>query len=228
MIVLTVLTLTICLKAQDSKLIIVKAGTWIFNYFPEEERYRYPDFAEGQVQFKDGNVSTGWFNYNFLTGEMEYIQLPDTLFIVNRRKISLIAIEQDTFYYHNGYLELIYDSPVKVGLKQYFRLREVLKKGAFGTTARGVSIDTYIRVPRGNSAVWIQNEDLVYQKTQKYYFSTPNNDFIRFSRKNVMLSFPKRKDIIKEYLKSKIVDFSSADDLIRLADFLCSILPPAV
>lgn len=224
LIITQVLFLNICLSAQDTRVITVKAGTAVIEYFPVQVRYRYPDFLAGQVQFNDGNVNAGRFNYNFLSGEMEFIQSPDTLSIDNKKEIKFITVAQDIFYYNNGYLELIYGGLVKVGLMQFFRLKDVVKKGAFGQTTRGVSIDTYYLEARGDFHWWIPNEDLVFQKTQKYYFAPPESVFVQFNRKNVLQSFSQDEIKIKKYLKSNKVNFNSADDLLRLAEFLSSLL----
>jgi hypothetical protein len=74
--------------AQEDNSIIVRAGTKLIDYFPVKERYRYPDFKDGQLMFKDGKSSPGRFNYNILLGEMEFLQSRDTLAIINK-KISV-------------------------------------------------------------------------------------------------------------------------------------------
>lgn len=222
LIITPVLFSNICLSAQDNKVITVKAGTAVIEYFPVQVRYRYPDFLAGQVQFNNGNVSTGRFNYNFLSGEMEFIQAPDTLSIDNKKEISFITVEHDIYYYSNGYLELIYGGPVKVGLLQFFRLKDVVKKGAFGQPTRGVSLESYNLEARGDFHWWVPSEDLVFQKTQKYYFSPPESGFVQFSRKNVLQSFSQDEIKIKKYLKSNKVNFNSAGDLLGLAEYLSS------
>lgn len=224
LIIIPVLFLNICLSAQDSNVITVKAGTPVRDYFPVQVRYRYLDFPEGQVQFNNGNVIAGRFNYNFLSGEMEFIQSADTLSIDNKKDISFITVGQDIFYYSNGYLELIFDGLVKVGLLQFFRLKEVVKKGAFGNTTRGASLDSYNLDARGDFHWWVPGEDLVFQKTQKYYFTTPESSFIQLTRTNILQRFPRDKESIKKYLKSNKVNFNSAADLLKLAEFLSSLL----
>jgi hypothetical protein len=215
--------LNICLFAQDNTLITVKAGTRILDYFPVKERYRYPDFSDGQLMFKNGKVSSGRFNYNFLSGEMEFLQSRDTLSIINKKDISLVAVAQDTFFFNNGYIELIFGGPVKVGLMKNFRLKEIQRKGAFGTTNRNSSLDAYNSVSlTGNFYQLIPNEDWVFQKTEKYYFSTSAKGFVQFNKKNVMEAFPQKEDAIKNYLKSNKIDFDSGKDLLKLADYLGS------
>lgn len=224
-IICSIFLLNICLFAQENNLITVKAGTKILDYFPVKVRYRYPDFSDGQLMFKNGKVNSGRFNYNFLSGEMEFLQSRDTLSIINKKDISFIVIAQDTFFYNNGYIELILGGPVKVGLMKNIKLKEIQRKGAFGTTNRSSSIDTYNSMSlTGNFYQLIPNEDWVFQKTEMYYFSTSARSFVQFNKKNVIEAFPQKEDVIKGYLKSNKTDFDSRKDLFKLADYLGGIL----
>jgi hypothetical protein len=175
--------------------------------------------------FNNGNINSGRFNYNILSGEMEFIQLRDTLSINNKKDISLIAVAQDTFFYDNGYIEMILGGPVKVGYMQKFKLKEIQKKGAMGTINRSSSIDTYNSISfTGNFYQLIPNEDWVFQKKELYYFSTTARGFIQFNKKNVIKAFQQKEDAVKDYLKSNKIDFDSRKDLFKLADYLGGIL----
>jgi hypothetical protein len=197
----------------------------VLDYFPVKERYRYPDFSDGQLVFKNGKTYSGRFNYNILLGEMEFLQSRDTLSIINKKDISFIVVARDTFFYDNGYIELISGGPVKVGLMQNIKLKEIQRKGAFGMTNRNSSIDAYNSMSlMGNFYELIPNEDWVFQKTEKYYFSASAYGFVQFNKKNVIEAFPQKEDAVKAYLKSNRVDFDSRKDLFRLADYLRGVL----
>lgn len=155
------------LSGQINQLITVKAGSRVADYFPIEERYRYPDFIPGKLIYKNGNLSSARFNYNLLLGEIEFIQIRDTLMIINKKDISAILIAQDTFYYDNGYIELLSGGKIKVGLQQNIKLKDIVRKGAMGTANRSVAIDAYNSMPHDNNLYHIvPNEDWVFQKTQ--------------------------------------------------------------
>ena len=211
------------LSGQNDKPVTVYAGTPVLKYFPLEERYRYPDFRDGQIKYKNGSVSKSRFNYNFLKGEIDFIQLSDTLSLVTRKEMSFLTIGSDTFYFDNGYIEQISGGSFKVGVKQFIKLKDVLKKGAFGTTNRNSAIESYKPVTRGIFYDWVPNEDCVFQMEREYYFSKSGSDFVLFTRKNTLEMFPGHEDKIKDYLKSTKVNFSSVDDLLRLAEYLRSL-----
>jgi len=214
------LTLSDAMTAQGYNIVVVKAGTKVIDYFPFRDRYRYPDFIPGQVVFKSGKSSTMKFNYNLLFNEIEFVQAAETLSISRKKDLRYVAA-QDTFYYDNGFIEIISGGQMKVGLKQYYKIRDVLKSGAYGTTVRSGSADTYSSITaNGLTYGLIPNEDIEVQKMIEYYLYTPSGGYTPFVKKNILQLFPEKSNEIKAYLKTSKVDFDSRDDLLRFADFL--------
>ena len=221
-LIYSVLLLNISLSAQYNKPVTIKSGTKIVDYFTVQDRYSYPAFLPGQVFFKNGTVNEGMLNYGYLTGEMEFLQDRDTLALTRKKDIRFVVVAQDTFYYDNGYIKQLSGGPVKVGLKENYVIKDVVKIGAYGMPARNSSIDSYTKVASSNiSYDLVPNEDIVLQKISQYFINTPSlSGYMPFTKKNVIQLFPQREDEIKAYLKSNKVNFETGKDLIRLADFL--------
>jgi hypothetical protein len=208
------------LNAQNFKVVRIKAGTRAVDYFPLKDRYRYKDFIPGKVVFKSGKTNDLKLNYNFLFGEIEFIQSTDTLYISKKKDIRYV-VAQDTFFFDGGYIEYISRGPVKVGLRQYVKLKEVLEEGAFGTTNRASSVDTYSSMSsNGISYDLVPLQDIEVQMTVEFYLRNPNGGFIMFNKKNVLQLYPEHTDKIKAFIKSNKVDFESRNDLLDFADFL--------
>jgi hypothetical protein len=223
-LLIPLLILNISLSAQKNELITVKAGNPIMDYFPFQERYRYPEFVQGKVYFNNGTVNSTRLNYNFLTAEMEFIQSRDTLSIYRKKDIVQVVIAKDTFFFDNGYIEQISGGGIKVGLKQYIKLKEVLKKDSYGTSSSGGASTSYGSLPaNGKLYKLTANEDMVFQKVREYYLSTPASGFVSFRKKTIMQLFPKHEDEIKTFLKSNDVDFDSGEDLIKLSRFVAGL-----
>jgi hypothetical protein len=220
-IICAILFINSCLAAQKSESITVKAGTRIIDYFPVAERYRYPNFTDGKVISKYGKIIPGKLNYNLLSGEMQFIQLADTLSLSNTKDLKSVVVSQDTFYYHNGYMELIRYGKFKVFSKQSIEIKDIQKEGAFGTINRSAASESYgYMLTDGNSVNLVVREDIVLQKTTDYFYSTPENEFVRFNKKNIINILPGKEDVIKKYLKSNKINFESREDILRLADFV--------
>ena len=66
------------LFAQDSLTIFIAADRPIEEVLTPKKIYKYAEFVPGKIFFRDGNFAEGKFNYNYLNGEIEFIQ-KDTL-----------------------------------------------------------------------------------------------------------------------------------------------------
>ncbi len=206
--------------AQDGKKVIVKAGTSVVDYFSGADRYRYPSFVEANVLFRNGRVNKLKLNYDILFGEMVFIQDHDTLAIIKKKEIRYVALP-DTFYFNDGYIELIRSETPRVGVKNIVKLNDVLKKGAYGTTARAGAVDAYDRMDRqGNAFALIPDEDLELKTVSQYYIADALGNFIEFNKKNVLQLYPEKADGIKAFIKAGRISFDSRQDMIKLAEFL--------
>jgi hypothetical protein len=205
--------------------VTVKAGTKIIDYFPQRERYRYPAFIDGIAVFKGGTYTESRFNYNVLYGAMEFIQKGDTLAIANANQIKMVIIETDTFYFDNGYLEVLFSNgSCKLALKDYVKIVDTKKQAAYGMTSSTGSITSYSSISSSPGSFYklVVNDDLVVRKEKEYYLYTPENGFLLFKKSNLMQSFPGKEDEIKQYLKQNKVDFGRESDLMDLMKFLAS------
>lgn len=224
LLVVPAILLNLCLSAQKQELIVVKAGTKLLDYFTVKERYLYSGFTTGKILLKNGNYSVKKLNYNFIAGEIEFIEKSDTLSIANKRDIKLVNVAQDTFYYDKGYIEQIRSSYPKVGLKQFIELKEIQSKDSYGVASTGGSTTTYSSMPvDGSFYKLVANKDMVFKRTIQYYISTKDSGFQFFNRKNVLSLYGANEDKIRFYLKTRKVKFDSREDLLRLAEFLGSL-----
>lgn len=221
LIISSILLLGSGLSAQKNQTITVPAGTKVQDYFSSREIYRYPVFTDGIVFFKNGATAASKLNYNLLTGEMDYPQLKDTLSIANPTEIKFITIAGDTFYFDNGYLELLYSDRFSVLLKQCYKQLDVVHKDSYGSAGSNSATDSYSSMQAtGQTYKLVINQDRIYKKVSEYYLLTPAGTFILFTKKKVMQLFPQKKKTIDAYLKSNKVDFNSRENLIRLAEYL--------
>lgn len=213
-----------CLHAQDKETIIVKAGTSFLDYFTIAERYHYPDFQNGIILFKMESYAVRKLNYNYLIGEMEFLENSDTLTIRNSKDIKEVIIAQDTFYCDDGYILQIKSTYPKVGLREFIEFKSIIKKDTYGIASSGSSTLTLNALPsEGNYYKLKANQDMVYERTKQYYISTFSNAFVLFTKRNVFKLFSRNREEIKSYLKTNKVKFESGDELLKLADYLGSL-----
>ena len=220
---LIILSLILCLKpflpAQKNESITVSAGMRLKDCITLSDIYRYPDFINGKVIYKNDAFSKAKLNYNYLNGEIEFLQKKDTLSIANPKEIQFVSIASDTFYYDNGYLEMIRSGPVKVFVKRHFKQNEIQKKDSYGNSGSLAATTAFSSLHTGgNYYKLIINRDMVFEKISEYYLTVSKERFVPFNKKEIMKLFPQKKVVIQDYLKSNKVDFYSKDDLLKLAD----------
>lgn len=213
------------LIAQEYKSVTVKAGTSVKDYFPVSERYLYPNFTNGKVKFKNQIITPSKFNYNLLSGEMEFIQSKDTLFFPSKKEVDLIVVARDTFYYHDAYLQLIRSGSLSVFIRRSMDIKNILKQGAMGTVNRSAASESYDFVLTGHISIDLKPvDDMVLQRKDEYLYSTSADEFMHFNKKNIIRSRPGKENDIRNFLKSNTVDWESRDDLLKLADFVNNLL----
>ena len=221
----SVLLINCFLVAQEYKSVTVKAGTRLKDYFTISQRYLYPDFTQGKVIFNNRMTVPCLFNFNLISGEMEFIKSKDTLIITSKKEIDLIVVARDTFYYHDAYLQLISSGPVCVFLKRSIAVKNILKQGAMGTINRSAASESYNFAFSGQLSIDLKPvDDMVLQRTDEYLISRPGNDYMQYNKKNILKMVPGKEGEIKDFIKSIRVDFESRDDLLKLADFVNSLL----
>ena len=225
LIICSILLVNSCLFAQKNEKVIVKAGTRVIDNFPIADRYLYADFTAGKAIFSNDRIYPSVFNYNFVSGEMEFIKSNDTLIITDKRDLHLIVVAQDTFYYDGGYLQLIQNGQLKVYLKQIFGIKDILKKGAMGTVNRSAASESYdYWLTAGLSKDLVADIDVVFQKEELYFFSTTGKDYMRFNRKNITKILPGKADIVNNYITASKTDFESREDVLKLTDIVIKLL----
>lgn len=224
-IICAVLFLNCMLFAQQKDQVIVKAGTRVIDYFPVSDRYLYDGFTAGEAVFTNNRIYPSAFNFNLLTGEMEFIKSTDTLMITDKTDLLSIVVAQDTFYYGKGYQQIIQDGQFKVYVKRGIVIKDIRKKGAMGTVNRSAASESYdYLLANSLSNNLVADIDMVLEKEDAYYFSTDGKDFTRYTKTNVAKAVPGKKDVITSYINATKTDFKSKDDLLKLANIVNKIL----
>lgn len=211
----------ILLYGQDDQVIIVKKGTTLLDYVSPSDRYLYPEFKTGKVLFKTKVYIGIKLNYHYLNGEIEFLNNPDTLIIIDKKDLKSIIIAEDTFFYDNGYILLIKSGHPKIGLKESIEFKDYIKKDGIGSTSSAGSSTSYSSVSTGSGLHKLTADaDLIFRRTKTFYILMPNGEFDLYNKKNVCKMFSNDKEKIKLFLKSDNIKFDSEEDLIKLAEFL--------
>lgn len=213
------------LRAQETKVIRVKAGADARQVIPVAERYRYPVFQQGRITYYNGTSANTRLNYSILLGEMHFIDSKgDTLALANEQTIKQIVIQDHTFYYgaRAGFLEevAVYD-PYKLAIKQEMRIVSSERLGGYNQSTGVSAIRTYKSFAGVNGQVQrldIQG-DILLAKDSAYYLIDANELVFKADRSGFMKVFAKKKKEIDAYLKENELDMKKEKDIRQLLLF---------
>ncbi len=222
--VLLLFVLAYCCRsnAQDSS-IVIKAGTRFNESVSMRDLYQYPEFVYSKVFTKSGDSTSAKLNYNRLFDEMQFIDFKgDTLSIANGAMLRLIRINEDVFYYDNGYVRLIKDTNgIKLASKETLKVSGKTKIGAYDMANPTSAIDSYgALIDQRGVYKLVPREDILLAKKTEYYFGDKYNRFVWATRKNLLRQFSDQSGTLNAYLKENNVNLNSREDLEKLLRFL--------
>jgi hypothetical protein len=174
--------------------------------------YGLPSFEYGRVTFEKGHTPKEEIrmNYNIYFKQMDYISANgDTLQIKPSKELKLVTFK-DHLYYHDykiGYVELIYQSPVALGIQKVMSLQRYEEIG--GRRLYGGND------MRGTPSIF----DRFYHKESVYYFIDKDTRVYKANPSSVYKLFAEHKEKVKVYIDENDLDFENKDHLIELLKF---------
>ena len=211
--------------AQDS-IIVIKAGTSVNESIAVTNLYQYPQFIFGKVFYRSGDSSGGKLNYNKLLDEMHFIDFKgDTLTIANPGTVKFIRVNNDVFYYDDGYMKLVREiNGIKLAVKHSLRVSGKNKTGAYNMQSPTSAIDSYGSLfdQRGKYNL-VPREDVTLTKKTQYYFGDKYNQFTWALKKNLLRQYSKQSRALNAYLKDNDIDLNKMEDLEKLLAFLAGL-----
>ena len=206
--------------AQEKKSYKIKAGQELSDVLSFGDIYKYPSFKQSIVLFLNGNEGNGLLNYNFLNGEMEFISATgDTVALDDERTIKKIWIDEDTFYFDKGYMNVIAGyGTKKLAKKQLLGVVDKKNLGAFdfpvsaGTENYGIYKNVKLKA----------KADIIMMLEDFYYLGDRQN-FYPFNKKNLLKVYKRKESAITNFLNEQSIDFSNENDLRKLFNYLKNI-----
>ena len=221
---IALLFLSVGAFAQKVENISVK-GSEVHDFI-KKEVYRYPEFRNARVYFKNNDSAGGKMNYNYMLQTMQFIgPQKDTLIIADEANIKYITIGLDSFFYDNGFYEWVASSSrSKLLIKHSLKLMAGSQKvGAYGIASASQSIQSQdaFRGFIGTAGLDI-NEEFQFVKETTYYIRAgkKGGEIVTFTKKNLEELFPKKEDKIEEYIKQNKVNFNKEQDVVDLYVFV--------
>jgi hypothetical protein len=183
--------------------------------------YRFPAFTDANVKLKNGGAGPSKMNFNLLVCEMQFIDPHgDTLSIAKPQDIDSISLGGSTFFYKDGYQEMIRATNLVKLLVVRKVVYEPIEIGAMGLrTHTGVGIKNYssLIANAGEKQLTLNVDiDIAMETT---YFLAANDEMLKVSKTAFLTLFPKNGAAIQGYIKSNKPAFNKEEDIKKLFDF---------
>nr|WP_294904191.1 hypothetical protein [uncultured Lacibacter sp.] len=213
--------------AQKPGYYTIQPGENIMDVVPKNELFEYEQFQPGYVQFKNGARSQARLNYSYIHEKVMFISPKgDTLLISNPSEVSVVSFEKGEYYYaDNRYVKL--DTVIgnaRIGIVGFYVTLNKKKIGGYGLATEG-GADSYgsFAVPSAvgqNQIKFIPNviTNIAFRKA--LFIGDRFNRFVVATKKNVLSMYADKETLIKAYLESNKVDFTSKNDVIRLLEHI--------
>jgi hypothetical protein len=211
-------------NAQD-KVFVVNPGQRVSDVVPKREIYAYPSFEQGAVYFADGSVSNALMNYNALYGEIQFINPKgDTLSLADEEKIKLLTINNDSFYFDHGFMQLLSNSGnIKLLRRNVIRQSSSSKIGLYDQSVDGGAASSYSSISSGaHDADLVLNQKATLTRQTFYLFGDGKGHLLSASRKSAEKLYPSKKAVIADYLSKNNIDFKNEADLKNMVAYLQS------
>jgi hypothetical protein len=222
------LVLAISLNAQDTtnrKMIIV-------NSMDEQSRmplmqavFRYPEFVQSKLVFKDNSVTEARLNYNMYFGQLFFInEKKDTMVLARPELFNMFIVDKDTVYFNDktyAFLITHYDG-VNLVKNENLSLVGKEKKGLYGSYSGVYSADSEKTFTNDEMQMtkWLKvDENAVYKLEAKYLLRDKFNNFFPAVKKNFYNLFSKNEKALKKYLQDNRIDFDKEADLLKLLEY---------
>lgn len=212
--------------AQDLAKVTFYPGTPINEQLSDSVQYRFPSFTEGVVTTKKEGAVRAKLNYNFLFGEMQFLdEKGERLSIGNPEDVVRISISNCTFIYFKGdYYEVIQSGSVCLLKKQLVELQSQGNDAPYGLKSQSSSVDKPMHLFSRGGSYSVNSTQSFYIKRKVSFYLQNGTKILPVQGENTFKKvFPKRADLITPYVVSNKVDFSNSEDLTKLLTYLSSL-----
>ena len=182
-----------------------------------------PQFTDGIIKMKDGNLAGGKLNYNTVVDEMQFIgDKNEIMSVADPTVIAQVAIGDRKFYYlKNYFFELVADGNILLYSRIHVKRFEE-KVGAYGGTSSTSSITSVSSYTSdGGNLTKLSPGVKVSLQTEVIYYIAINGKYkLVLTRNDLFKLFPANKDLIKQEMDKENIQFDSVDSFKKIIDWI--------
>ena len=189
--------------------------------------YQFPEFREGNVYFKGGQVTKTRLNYSYRSGEVVYLNSRgDTLLITNKERIKQITIGDHVFYARasdGDFLWVAGDNKNLLVQKTQFEIRGDRSSSSVQKYIASASHDvpnSLLLGKQGGEFYWQNNSSgHDYQVKTNYFLIDENNRLHIANTAGFLKIYWRNKKDLEAHIKYANVNFREESSLKNLLKF---------
>jgi hypothetical protein len=205
---------------QAARTLRIKAGEDVAQAYSPYGFYRFPQFGQAVLYFKEGGKNAGkQFNYDILSAALQFIgPKGDTLNLSGQENIDSVVFTSTTFLYNNGFMEIAAKADSLMLLKKLIIRTQTENIGAYGMPNSTASIVSMRTFSSGTSVYnLVLNQDVVVTEVISWFFADNNKNLVKASKTNFLkLLSPEKQAKTEAYLKQNKTSFDKEADLQKL------------
>ena len=183
-------------------------------------QYLFPQFSEGTVMKKSGEIVKALMNYNTLTQEMIFKQNEQFLALDQVETVDTVYILNSAFIPVNN---MFYEVAVKAPVGLYVQYQTIIippgNETGFGQS-QTTAITNISDLKNSGKAYALKLPDEYKLRSETGFFLKQGDKFINIrNAKDVKNVFSSKADAINTYLKSNKINFKNKDDVAKLVEF---------
>lgn len=186
--------------------------------------YLFPQFTEGTILMKDGNINSLSLNFNSLTEEMVFkgnskvlaivkgeVELVDTAYIKGRRFVVV----------NDKFMELLHSRGIELYAEHKCSVIAPGKPGPYGTTSQTSSTTTLSSLYTGGTVYALSLPDGYTTRPYTYYWIKKNGELTKFTNiKQLQKFYAGKKESYKAYTKENAVKFENQESIVKMVKYL--------
>ncbi|MBC7426045.1 MAG: hypothetical protein H7321_05870 [Bacteroidia bacterium] len=181
--------------------------------------YVFPDFTEGTVKKKSGEIVKTLLNYNTITEEMIFQQAGTFRAFDNAERIDTVYIQNKKFVPAGMiFYEVATCTPVALFIRHQTEIVSPGNNTGFGTT-QTAAISNLNSLHRSGDAYQLKLPDDFKLTSRTEYLLKKNGNYNYINVKNfkqVETVFSEKAALIKDYVKTNKLSFNKSEDVIKL------------
>lgn len=206
-------------SGQPTKILRVKNGQDATKIIPAADRFEFPAFQYGRLNYNNGKYAVTKLNYCYLLGEVMFINASgDTLAMAYNNQINYVDIGNSRFYPFpdNGFVEVIEDCGTMLLTKKILYQKDgIEKKGAYQNKSEIGAVynaSTFTDI-NGRTTIIPPNNIILLKPTVNYQVMDVNHRFSKANKTSFLKIFAANKNVVEKYLDEQNIDFNKEEDL---------------